>query len=67
MAVVRLEGGPAAGIEVDVSRGAVLNVEGEGVPDGLVARYTPTRDRGVYRFRGYSKVIARLPMPGAAP
>lgn len=64
--LVKLDGGPFDGAEVEVSRGATLNIEGTQVPDGHVARYTPTRDKAVYRFRGLSKVMARLPMPGGS-
>jgi hypothetical protein len=61
--LVNLDGGPFDGAEVDVSRGTTLNCEGTDVPEGYVARYTPTRDRAVYRFRGFSKVLARLSLP----
>lgn len=49
---------------VDVESGTGLIVEGLGVPEGEAARYRPTRERGVYRFKGLTKIVARLPMPG---
>ncbi len=48
-------------VEVEGSGG--LNVEGEDFPDGHVAYYRSTRDRSEYRFKGFSKVMARLPWP----
>jgi hypothetical protein len=68
MPAVVLQGGPAAGVTVDVrDRNTPLNVEGHGVPTGQVARYKPLdgrkRDNTVFRFVGMSKVIARIPQP----
>ena len=63
--LVKLDGGPFEGAKVDTDRGQTLSLRGRGVPEGHVARYTLTRDRGVYRFRGLSKVLATLPLPGA--
>lgn len=60
---VVLSGGPFDAALVDVES-KVVNCEGEGVPEGSVARYSATRDPGVYRFRGFSKVIARIKVPG---
>lgn len=66
---VTLEGGPFDGQEVEVSCwGASLVLEGGDVPEGMVARYRPTRIKTppTYRFREYDRVVARLPEPGAA-
>lgn len=62
---VRLEGGPYAGavIVVPDAREPLL-VEGDAVPEGMVARYRPTREPDVLRFRDYDRVVARIPRPG---
>lgn len=61
---VLLRGGPANGARVEVESGTGLIIEGLGVPEGEAARYRPTRERGVYRFKGLTKIVARLPLPG---
>lgn len=63
---VLLVGGPADGMRVPVERGQALSVEGGVVPEGMSASYRPSRDPGVYRFKGCFRVIARIPMPGAS-
>lgn len=60
---VTLEGGPFDGELIPVEWGATLSLTGDDVPAGHVARYRPSRTRGVYRFRGYAKIIATLPVP----
>lgn len=65
MSAVTLDGGPFDGLEVQIVGGGPLAIQGDPVPEGNVARYTATRDKAVYRFRGVSKVVATLPLPGA--
>lgn len=67
MTEIRLVGGPFDGqvVEMENPRGPLV-IEGDGVPEGMVARYRPTRERGVLRFREYDVVVARLPLPGLA-
>jgi hypothetical protein len=77
---VLLRGGPFDGASATVEWGSTLICEGDPVPDGMVARYRPTRERGVYlyRFREYDRIVFRAlrgvpvatdaygdPMPGA--
>jgi hypothetical protein len=57
---VTLRDGPCDGVEVEVSWGNPLAVEGDPVPEGMIARYRPTRERGVYRFREYDRIVGRL-------
>jgi hypothetical protein len=62
---VRLEGGPFDGETVQVkSARSPLLVEIPNNPD-FVARYRPTRQPGVLRFRDYDRVVARLDPPGS--
>lgn len=64
---VTLKGGPFDGTEMESADGRTpLVIEGDEVPDGMVARYRPTREPGVYRFKGYDKIVAKLPLPGAS-
>lgn len=56
---VALDGGPFDGALVEATSKA-MNMIGEPVPDGHVARYSATRDAEVYRFRGLSKVVLTL-------
>jgi hypothetical protein len=66
LAVV-LKDGPFDGVEIaSVEWGVTLSLDGPPVPDGMVARYRPTRERGVYRFRGYARVLLRVPTGDAA-
>jgi hypothetical protein len=69
MTLVMLKGGPAHGATVELHSEGSLQVSGHGVPDGYVARYRPLdgrkRDNTVYRFDSLSKVLARIPIPGA--
>ena len=60
---VKLIDGPLEGMTVEVEGSGGLNVEGENFPAGHVAYYRPTRNRDEYRFKGYSKVLARIPWP----
>lgn len=62
---VLLEGGPFDGTHAWVAWGTPLLCEGtrgEPIPDGMVARYRPSRRRGVYRFRELERIVARVPV-----
>ena len=66
---VRLLGGPAHGLTVEVTDSRTpLSIEGHGVPEGCVARYRPAdgrrRTNHAYRFESLGKIEARLPLPG---
>lgn len=62
---VLLRGGPLDGEVVDVPDARTpLLVEGDGVPEGMVARYRPSRERGVLTFREYDRVAGRVTMKG---
>lgn len=63
--MVTLEGGPFTGSSAEVLWPHTLTLEGPGVPEGRVARYRPSLRSGVYTFRGFATVLARLPEPGA--
>lgn len=58
---VLLKGGPLHDTWATVNWGESLLVEGHPVPDGMVARYRPTRNRrdGIYRFREYDRIALR--------
>lgn len=62
---VSLRGGPFHGqtLEVETFREPLI-LSGGDVPEGKVARYRPTREKGVYRFREYDRIVGTLPMPG---
>jgi hypothetical protein len=62
---VRLIDGPFAGqaIEIRDPRSGLI-IEGADVPEGMVARYRPTRKRREMRFKGYDRVACRIPVPG---
>lgn len=64
--VVVLRGGPFDGAEIDRdwAAGVPLLCQGEPLPEGMVARYRKSREKGVYTFRGYDRVIGMLPLPG---
>lgn len=62
MQEVVLRGGPLDGERVEVSLGSSLLIEGGDVPAGMVARYRPTRERGVYRFREYDRIAHSAPL-----
>lgn len=65
---VLLKGGPFNGTTVKVNDlRTPLLCSGDPVPEGMVARYRPTRERGVFRFREYDRVVGTLPLPGKAP
>ena len=66
---VLLRGGPLDGQWAEVEWGTTLICEGDGVPEGMIARYRPTRDRrsGIYRFREWDRVVARIPIPSEGP
>lgn len=61
---IRLVGGPFDGSTFDIAGrerpGSLLFDLAE---PGAVARYRPTRDPGVYRFREFDTIVARLPLP----
>lgn len=66
---VRLLGGPAHGLTVEIKDSRVpIVIEGHGVPEGCAARYRPAdarrRVNHAYRFDGFTTVVARLPVPG---
>lgn len=62
---VKLRDGPFAGAEVEVATlSTPLLAESDEKP-GYAARYRPTRERGVYRFHGWDRIVGRLPAPGA--
>lgn len=60
---VTLRGGPADGLDVTVTYGQSLLLDD---PDDAtrVARYRPSRDKSVYTFRGFDRVVVRIPAPG---
>lgn len=62
---VLLQGGPMHDRWAEVYWGQSLLVEGDPVPEGIVARYRPTRSRrsGIYRFREYDRIVLRIPGP----
>jgi hypothetical protein len=61
---VTLKDGPFDGQEIESSDGRTpLIIEGGDVPEGMVARYRPTREPGVFAFKGYDKIVAKLPSP----
>ena len=62
---VTLRGGPFDGVRVTVTSGAALLMQGEETPD-VVARYRPSREKGVYSFRGMDKIVAHIPFGDAA-
>jgi len=64
---VLLKGGPFDDTWAEVHWGQALICEGPPVPEGMVARYRPTRDRrsGIYRFREYDRIVLRVPAPEA--
>jgi hypothetical protein len=68
---VRLIGGPAHGVTIEVadSRTPIL-LEGHGVPEGCAARYRPAdarrRVNHAYRFESLEAIAARIPAPGTA-
>lgn len=66
MTTVTLKGGPFDGAEVKVIGTEPLILTGGDVPEGMVARYRPTREKGVYSFREYDRIVATLPAPEAA-
>lgn len=66
--LVTLRGGPYDGQQVPEPSGrwTPLLLEGDEIPEGMVARYKATRDSRVWRFDGYDKIVAKLPAPGAS-
>jgi hypothetical protein len=60
---IRLVGGPFDGQTVPpyACPSSSLLLEGEPVPEGQVARYRRTRDRDVYRFSEFDRVVLRVP------
>lgn len=69
---VLLIDGPYAGAEPEIEGTGSLLMEGDfpdgsgRSQDGAMARYRPTRDKTKYRFKGWSKDVIRLPLPGEA-
>ena len=65
---VTLRGGPCDGMSVTATvckpwiQSPSLLMEDTATP-GMVARYRPSREKGVYTFREYDRVIARVPVP----
>lgn len=59
--LVTLHGGDFDGREVWVTGRGPLLIEGDPLPDGIVARYRPSRERGVYRFRELDRIALRVP------
>lgn len=57
---VTLRDGPFDGAEVEVHWGTPLALEGDPVPEGMIARYRRTNEKGVYQFREYDRLVARL-------
>jgi hypothetical protein len=67
MSEVTLKGGPFHDAKVDVSDArSPLICTGDPVPDGMVARYRPTRVRGVLRFSEYDRIVGSVPLPGGS-
>ncbi len=62
---IELIDGPMVGQVVSIEGTGGLNIEGpeDLVPAGHVAYYRPTRDRSKYRFKGFAKVMVRIPWP----
>jgi hypothetical protein len=62
-ATTTLTGGPFDGRTIPIKdyRDSLI-LEGDPVPEGMVARYRPTRKRGTHRFRGYELIVARIPV-----
>lgn len=66
---VTLRGGPCDGLRVPATVNSPwrfsrpLLMEDSADPD-VVARYRPSREKGVYTFRGMDRVVARVPLPG---
>jgi hypothetical protein len=66
---VTLRGGPCDGLRVPATVNSPwkfsrpLLMEDADNPE-VVARYRPSREKGVYTFRGMERVIARIPLPG---
>lgn len=58
---VTLRGGPFDGTTAQVVRGTTLVVFGDPLAVDRVARYRPSRERGVYTFRGLDRIVARIP------
>lgn len=61
---VLLRGGPFDGQSVEAIRGISLVFD---LGDDRVARYRPSREKGVYTFRGFDTIVARIPHPTPAP
>lgn len=65
-ATVQLIGGPYDGQSVHKPSSRSLLIDGDGVPEGMVARYRQTRDPLVYRFSHLDRIVTRIQMPGEA-
>lgn len=64
--MVTLRGGPCDGLAVTATSGRSLLMEDSREP-GRVARYRPSREKGVYTFRGFDRVVWRLELAGEEP
>lgn len=58
--LVTLRGGDFDGREVWVAGRGPLLLQGGPLPDGIVARYRPSRERGVYRFRELDRIVGTV-------
>lgn len=59
---ILLSGGPNDGQYVPRPQSRSLLIEHPKAPE-IVARYRQSKDRDVYRFTGYDRVIASIPWP----
>lgn len=62
-AEVTLSGGPWDGQRVPRPSDRSLLVQDAHEP--YVARYRQSRDRNVFRFKGYDRIVASIPMEGS--
>lgn len=57
---IRLEGGPLDGQVIKDYRGGSVLMHSDDEAD-KIARYRPTRDPAVLRFKGWDRVVASIP------
>jgi hypothetical protein len=65
---IELIDGPYAGVKMQIKGGGSVLMEGdlpngEKTPEGMFARYRPTRDKSKWRFREWDKSVIRIPRP----
>lgn len=61
---VTLIGGDFDGKEVEnVHWGQTLVIKGDPLPEGILARYRPTRKKPTYRFKELDRVIGTISLP----